>query len=52
MTLSPQLEELYETLTKEHADLPQWKREALRRDEQFFVQTRDDDSRIFMKASS
>jgi hypothetical protein len=38
MTLNPTLEALRQALTAELQDLPEWKRDALRRDEEFTSQ--------------
>lgn len=42
MTLSPRFEELHKTLTEELNKLPSWKQEALRRDEAFISQRRQE----------
>ena len=40
MTLSPRFEELHRTLSEQLKQLPSWKQEALRRDQEFFIQRR------------
>jgi hypothetical protein len=41
MTFNPWLEQVYKTVSKDLEELPQWKRDALRRDEQFIASTRE-----------
>jgi hypothetical protein len=40
MTFTPRFEQLYQALNDEIQKLPDWKREALRRDEEFITQRR------------
>jgi hypothetical protein len=42
MTLSPRFEKLHLTLTEELGKLPSWKQDALRRDEAFISQRRQE----------
>jgi len=42
MTFTPRFEMLYQALNEEFQKLPDWKREALRRDEEFITQRRQE----------